>query len=417
MLRKIAQFFKKIWGFFPLTLAGIIVALASLALRHYYAVARQDFLIRIISTGLFVLLAFSLVQTLINILIYVFTYKNSQLQNIQGHTGKFFQTGFKLKRYFFTPTLEAGVRWIHPVHVDAEFNKRWNTLHEKIYVRRRIFTDHVTREVLFKDLLGLSKFRHQFTLPQNVVIRPDGGKLQSSPPIKLFSSGDEISHPEGDPIGDLIEMKRYEKGDPVNRILWKTYAKTRKLLIRMPERSIAHKKKTYAYLLTGQDDEAAAATAWIALERGYLGDNFVFNTDGGFEPTNNVKDAKDQIVYSANSKIQADNLENFFKENLDSNKSNCIIFAPPNLGTWTKTLAQLGKRHQQNMQVLVSVDEYQDKKISGKIKRLFMKAPDRVRKNTQNAKNILSQLKGSGLKVLLLDQSHGTVIPEHHIKF
>ena len=60
------------------------------------------------------------------------------------------------------------------------------------------------------------------------------------------ASGDAVSHPAGRQEGELIEMRRYGPGDPLRHVLWKTYARTRRLLVRMHERAISPRPTTAA---------------------------------------------------------------------------------------------------------------------------------------------------------------------------
>ena len=67
-------------------------------------------------------------------------------------------------------------------------------------------------------------------------------------------------------------------------ILWKNYARNRQLNVRLRERSVAHGQRILAYLLSGPDDEAAAAAARAALESGAFGDDWQFSADGTETP-------------------------------------------------------------------------------------------------------------------------------------
>ena len=64
-------------------------------------------------------------------------------------------------------------------------------------------------------------------------------------------------------------------GDPLRHILWKTFARTRRLLVRMPERAIAPQPITVAFLVAGEHDEPTASAARLYLERGLVGKFFL----------------------------------------------------------------------------------------------------------------------------------------------
>ena len=46
-------------------------------------------------------------------------------------------------------------------------------------------------------------------------------------------------------------MRAYGHGDPMRHVLWKTFARSRRLLVRMPERAIAPSPTTVAFLIAG----------------------------------------------------------------------------------------------------------------------------------------------------------------------
>ena len=77
-------------------------------------------------------------------------------------------------------------------------------------------------------------------------------------------------HPSGQPEGDRMEIRPYAPGDSVKNIIWKVYARSRQLNVRLPEHSVFQSKKTLAFLLTSENDEAAAAVARVALQSGAL---------------------------------------------------------------------------------------------------------------------------------------------------
>ena len=76
--------------------------------------------------------------------------------------------------------------------------------------------------------------------------------------LHLPNEGDESAHPAGALAGDYVDMRRYAPGDPQRFILWKAFAKSRKLLIRTPERAESNEPAVALVLLTTQQDRAAA---------------------------------------------------------------------------------------------------------------------------------------------------------------
>ena len=67
--------------------------------------------------------------------------------------------------------------------------------------------------------------------------------------------------------------------DSPRLILWKVYARTRRLFVRTSERALEAAPRTCAYLVADPQDEAAATLARTVLERGLLGDRWRFGAD------------------------------------------------------------------------------------------------------------------------------------------
>ncbi len=135
------------------------------------------------------------------------------------------------------------------------------------------------------DLLGLCQMVFERQLNSPLQILPSVGKLAQQPLISQWVGGDEFSHPCGDPQGDRVDMRQYTPGDSPRTILWKVYARTRRLMVRIPERALATRPRTCAYLVTGSQDEAAAALCRVMLEGNLLGPEWRFGCgeEAGFE--------------------------------------------------------------------------------------------------------------------------------------
>lgn len=295
------NFLKKIRGWFPFTLPGVLVLAFCLFLRFLYATKHQDFILLVITTSFFVILAYSLLSLFVSVLVFFISLKKTVFGKIIGVTEMLIPTSLEIRRLFIFPNIDVTLDWVSPNFVSCQGDWSKNRYHEKIIAKRRVDENFVSRKIIFKDVLGLVSFSHVFKRGQEVWIKPEIGKANVPSPLLLFSMGDEVSHPVGKPVGDYMDMRPYQRGDPVKHIIWKAYARNRRLLVRIPEKAVSQSKKTVAYLVTGKNDEPAASLAWLTLSGGYLGKDFLFATDGDEKMVSNRDEALKKIVESSNA--------------------------------------------------------------------------------------------------------------------
>ena len=132
-------------------------------------------------------------------------------------------------------------------------------------------------------MLGLARFGLYHEDPSALTVVPHAGGLSQMPLLISMSGGDEIPHPMGVADGDRVELRRYAPGDPARFIHWKAFSRTRKLMVRVPERALSRARRVVAYQVAGPDDEASAAAAKVAAESGSLGGEWIFGADGSGE--------------------------------------------------------------------------------------------------------------------------------------
>lgn len=138
----------------------------------------------------------------------------------------------------------------------------------------------ITRRFEVCDALRLCRYRWTVNTPRAFRILPNIGAYRPLSLQRALVTEDGLPDSIGKPEGDRMEIRPYAPGDSVRDILWKGYARSRQLSVRLPERSVAYDDKTCAYLVSGGGDEAAAALARMALESGLFGDDWRFGADG-----------------------------------------------------------------------------------------------------------------------------------------
>ncbi|MDA8019839.1 MAG: DUF58 domain-containing protein [Thermoanaerobaculia bacterium] len=269
------------------------------------------------------------------------------------------ETGFDLPALARVPLVKVGWQWLHPEGVECrQVLDDDGALQEVAVARRRCRVQTVTRRFTVRCAFGLSRVSWHSAETADLTILPEVGRLGSMEVLQSISSAEGLPHPSGRPEGDRMEIRRYVPGDSVRHILWKTYARTRTLNVRVPERSVDRSERTLAYLLTGRGDEPAAAAARVALERGLLGESWLFGCDGAPMATDRLGDAMLNIAASGSLPSSREDedpsaeLCRFLESPEAMGERHVVIFAPalPSAGSdagrlpaWTApTLAALG---------------------------------------------------------------------------
>src|SRR5262249_25508710 len=144
----------------------------------------------------------------------------------------------------------------------------------------RGYHEAIERRVVIEDALGLSRLAIRVQKPCSIEARPHMGALRQLPLLTSYAGGDEFPHPMGLEDGDRVELRRYVPGDPARFIHWRIFSRTRRLMVRVPERALSQARRTVAYLVSGPGDEASAGAARAAVIYGGLGPEWKFSADG-----------------------------------------------------------------------------------------------------------------------------------------
>jgi hypothetical protein len=261
------------------------------------------------------------------------------------------------------------------------------------------------------DLFGLARVTFRRRLAQEVRIAPSCGQAHALPLLPQNIAGDVLAHPDGQAEGDLLEMRRYSPGDPLKRVLWKVYARTGRLLVRMPERAVAPCQKTMAYLVASEDDEPAAGIARAVLESGLLGTHFLFGTDGA-EPVRTAPEAVEQILRSAAARSDGGTgLEAFLDQGERLGMNACLLFVPPRPGPWLERAARHMTAPRGPFRVVVGIDGLIPAGRGRFLKRLLFRAGGDPGASTADVRRVCDRLRGLGAHVCVVNRALGRIVP------
>lgn len=302
--------FNRLWkwswialGWFPLSPLGLICLLAAIPVMRYLALGSQDLVLQSLCSGFLVVLA---------LLVSLVCLRTLALLQQMRRAGQALPHGAEAERPYWLPSpvplwswfpfVQVHWRWLEPGS-QVKVVRRDGFDQEEVVLARRGYYQRVVREYVVSDLLGLSRIRFQRVQQGEFRVIPGVGKLHQQPLLVRWSSGEDISDPRGNPDGDRVDLRQYSRGDSPRTILWKVFARTRRLMVRVPERALAPRPKVCAYLMTGPRDEAAAAVCRVLLEGDMLGPEWRFGCDGTSGQDHQKGPAIERLCRSADSRV------------------------------------------------------------------------------------------------------------------
>ena len=243
-------------------------------------------------------------------------------------------------------------------------------------------------------------------------ILPNRGRLSAFTVIPTLVKGEDVSHPSGEPIGDLVDMRRYVSGDSPRRILWKVYAHSRKLMVRIPERAIATSPRTSGFLFTSEKDEPSAGLARLAIEADILGKDWIFAVDGSFEYAEDRENAINLIVQSGNLEINNDlaYFQSFLKVSRSKGNYNLILFVPSSPGEWEEKLKLLKPDPFFDVAIAMAVDGSAQNLEGFTLKKYILKTEEIYRQSRKERVELLKRLNQFTRRITVIDRLTGRVL-------
>ena len=360
-------------GLFPLTAAGLLLLLLALASLLRLGIGTLD-LVVFAAAGLglgFVALVLLLVAVTALVL-HLRLGRRPALAALRLESGQPQTTGWTLPVPRWLPLVEVGWWWEHPPEVSTRSRPHRDGPSEEVLPARRGEWRQVRRRLEVRDVMGLAALTWTVATETHVRVEPHRGGLDHLPLLDTLAGGEELSEPRGQPVGDRVDMRQYTHGDSPRLILWKVYARTRKLLVRIPERAVTARPRACAYLVAGDGDEATAGFARVVVERGLLGDNWWFGADGTERVASDARGALDVLVASGlagggragrgdtswNDENDAGTrLGEFLTRAEKAGFGVCLVFLPARTGAWTPAVASVLASHRLRVQLYTALDD------------------------------------------------------------
>ncbi len=353
----------------PVTNLGLL--LAGLAALGFWGFGgpRADYVIQLVSILALALLGLAAVVVVPGVLVLGAALRRAgseQRERTRFEARRGFAELLRLPRSARWPLLELRWRWEDPEGFDVRVERRHDGVVEVVEALERGRAETITRRFEIEDAFGLFRWSFARTEPRAVEVLPWAGQLATSPTLRAHTGGDELSHPLGEPIGDRVEMRHYQPGDPLRLALWKIYARTGELMVRMPERAISPSLRIVAYLPAAAGDEPAAAAARVAVSGRLLGEGWAFAADGVAEVATAADEAIAAIVASKSARGtpagDGAGLARFLETEAEAGRSRLLLFVPATPGPWLDAVVEALSGRSLPVTALVCTDGVEDER-------------------------------------------------------
>lgn len=338
----------------PWSAPGLALTLTVLGGTYYFGVKQSDYVLLLTGGALLGAAAVDIIVVVAtSIYLGVSFRRQSREQHLAGHhlkmiTGQHALSGKKLSRWL-PPLIEASTSILAPEYLDCEWKKNFDKEREEWLVsEKRCLLEEkykLRRRIIVKDVLGFSAVDWVQEEPLSLAVHPKPMSLKAQSILRARFVGDELPDPTGQPTGDRVDMRQYSPGDPPRLLLWKVYARTGKLMVRVPEAAITSAPRTCAYLVAGPDDEMLATVARTIVEANLLGQGWWFGADGSEGNVDKVEQALQLIARSGNPGVRtAHGLAAFLSKAAAEGFGSCLVMVPPTDGDWVERAATIISR-------------------------------------------------------------------------
>ena len=404
---------KWVWtalGWIPLTGLGLICLLVAIPTMRYLALGSQDLVLQALCSGYLV------VQALVMVLV---SLRTLVLLAHLRRAGGSLPHGAEAERPYWLPTpvplwswfpfVQVSWQWVEP-GAEVRLVRREGMDQEEVVLARRGHYQKVVREFVVSDLLGLARMRFQRTQTGAFQVIPGVGRLHQQPLLVRWSSGEDISDPRGNPDGDRVDLRQYARGDSPRTILWKVFARTRRLMVRVPERALAPRPKVCAYLMTGPRDEAAAAVCRVFLEGDMLGPEWRFGCDGTAGQDHQKRPAMERLCRSADSRQpQPAQVTAYLRQAQQDGYSQGIIVLPLDLAGQDASVRQALMSSPVPLQLCLAIDGQPQRQAQAGWQRWLLR-PQSSQELGEQLRRAAQLWRGFPGQILLVDRRNGALL-------
>lgn len=402
----------------PLTATGWVAIPVLTWLLLEFGIARQDrILLGLTSTGLAVI-TLLMTSTLAAALWLKFRADSPAPDSISCESGTTVRTGFELPVLGLIPTLDVHVKWFRSrpaggssssgIDCEVTLTEQHGGLVEQVRATRRGRFDSVVRQLRVGDAFGLTRVVFSQGSPADVTVWPRMARAGRIAPWHQYRAGDDVPDPDATPDGDLIEQRDYAPGDPLKRVCWKKYARTGRLVVRMPERAQEPCDQIAVTTVSATADEPSAVLARSMFQHGSVAGRLLYCADGEAEVTTDPYEAEAQLIRSAAAIDRP--ATGFDRLRQHADVSSCLLFVPHREGPWLDAVSSRLAACEYPCRVIIGIDGGVQTEAPHWRQWITRKSNDSVT-HADEVRLIRRRLQATGAQVHVIDCESGDELP------
>lgn len=411
---KFRKFIGLIRDRWPITMSGAVLLGLSITVCWFLGVKRLDLVLLtagvLITTMNFLLILLTMLTVF---LLHRQLRNRSSMGTLIADCDDWVPTGFRASLPPWLPFIELKVAWAEPGNTQIRLEPNGV---EFVSGQHRCATTQVVRRLTLGDMLGLTAISWEESEASPVCLLPAKVSIDRTAALQGLVSGEDLWDPRGEPSGDRVDVRKYGHGDSMRMILWKVYARTRTLVVRVPERALEAAPRVCAYLPVDSADEPAARLARTMLEENLLGAAWRFGTDGA-EDTETLESA---LLALANSgSIQPGfhcGLSEFLQRAVSQGFGSCVLFLPTSLGPWLPSVQVALESSPMRVHAILVANGWAPKAAPA-WKRVILKSEVNAGTEPSDALAIVKALALPGVRFTLADTHSGQFLdnPEAYL--
>jgi hypothetical protein len=273
---------KKLFSCQPLSMRAVLTIFISAICLFYYGKNQSDLIALTIGTTIFLCLFVSIISIVCAFNSVFKPFKN--FNDFSSPQENFFSQNFNsapiflpsikiapffylnIKRVFENEQLNKNISFEHTLK--GTFTKNnYQSIVDQLYFNHRGEYKQTGFYLTFKDALGLTRISKFISSPRVFKVSPKEREIRPLPIMAASAQLGDVEHSNLDRTGDLFDIREYQPGDSLKRVLWKVYARSSNVVVRHPEPAIVPEGEVAIFVLAklNQDDVAASSLSYLKI--------------------------------------------------------------------------------------------------------------------------------------------------------